>query len=161
MGTSGSGKTHFITTAINLLKENLNYEVAVVKNIHEHEIDKKGKDSYKYCEAGAVYSITKNINDENTIFLKKKIDMEELIKWLKLGPFKVDLVFIEGFKNLTYPTILCVEKFSDIENQVGEDIKMISGRITNNDIPDDQDLKLPIIDIEKEFEKFLEIFGIK
>ena len=87
--------------------------------------------------------------------------MEELIKWLKLGPFKVDLVFIEGFKNLTYPTILCVEKFSDIENQVGEDIKMISGRITNNDIPDDQDLKLPIIDIEKEFEKFLEIFGIK
>ena len=87
--------------------------------------------------------------------------MEELIKWIELGPFKVDLVFIEGFKNLRYPTILCVEKFSDIENQVGEDVKMISGRIMNSAIPDDHDLKLPLIDIEKEFKKFLEIFGIK
>jgi molybdopterin-guanine dinucleotide biosynthesis protein B len=161
MGTSGSGKTHFITTAIKLLKERLNYEVAVVKNIHEHEIDKKGKDSYKYCEAGAVYSITKNINDENTIFLKKRINMEELIKWLENGPFKVDLVFIEGFKNLTYPTILCVEKFSEIENQLGEEVKMISGRIMNSAIPEGHDLKLPMIDIEKEFEKFLEIFRIQ
>ncbi len=161
MGTSGSGKTHFITNAIKLLKKHLNYEVAVIKNIHEHQIDKKGKDSYKYCEAGAVYSITKNIYDENTIFIKRKIDVEELTKWLGLGPFKVDLVFIEGFKNLKYPTILCVEKFPDIENQLGEDVKMISGLILNSPIPEDHDLKLPIIDIEKHFEKFLKIFRIK
>jgi molybdopterin-guanine dinucleotide biosynthesis protein B len=161
MGTSGSGKTHFITKAIELLKKHLNFEVAVIKNIHEHEIDKRGKDSYKYCEAGAVYSITKNVYDENTIFLKKKIDVEELIKWIGKGPFKVDLVFIEGFKSLKYPTILCVEKFSDIKNQLGEDVKMISGLIFNNTIPEDHDLKLPMIDIEKDFEKFLEIFRIK
>ena len=161
MGTSGSGKTHFITNAIKLLKKHLNYDVAVVKNIHEHEIDEKGKDSYKYCEAGAVYSITKNINNENTIFLKKKIDVKELIKWLELGPFKVDLVFIEGFKNLKYPTILCVEKFSDIENQVGEDVAMISGRILSSTIPEDHNLILPMIDIEKDFERFLEIFRIQ
>lgn len=161
MGNSGSGKTHFITNATKLLKKHLNYEVAVVKNIHEHEIDEKGKDSYKYCEAGAVYSITKNIHDENTIFLKRKIDVEELIKWLEHGPFKIDLFFIEGFKNLEYPTILCVKEFSDIENQLGDNIKMISGLVCKSTVPKGLDLKIPIIDIEKEFEKFVELFHIK
>lgn len=161
MGTSGTGKTHFITNAIKLLKKHLNYEIAVIKNIHEHEVDEKGKDSYEYCEAGAVYSITKNVYDENTIFLKKKIDVEELINWLEHGPFKIDLFFIEGFKNLKYPTVLCVKEFSDVENQLGKNIRMISGLVCNNTIPKQHDLKIPIVDIEKEFEEFLEIFHIK
>ena len=63
VGYSGTGKTQLILNAISLFKENLNYKVAVIKNIHEHEIDKKGKDSYKYAEEGATFSITKNIND--------------------------------------------------------------------------------------------------
>ena len=108
LGTSGTGKTHFITNTIKLLKKHLNYETAVIKNIHEHEIDEEGKDSYKYSEAGAVYSITRNVNNENTIFLKKPIKIEGLIDWLEQGPFKIDLFLIEGFKNLNYPSILCV-----------------------------------------------------
>ncbi|GAH10484.1 unnamed protein product, partial [marine sediment metagenome] len=85
LGTSGAGKTHFITNVIKLLKKRLNYETAVIKNIHEHEIDEEGKDSYKYSEAGAVYSITRNVYSENTIFLKKSIEIEKLMDWLEQG----------------------------------------------------------------------------
>ena len=139
----------------------MNYETAIIKNIHEHEIDEKGKDSYKYCEAGAVYSVTKNVNNENTIFLKKKIEIEELINWLDQGPFKIDLFFIEGFKNLNYPSILCVKEYDDIEKQLRKNIKMISGLICCKNSDETRELKIPIIDIEKEFERFLEIFSIK
>lgn len=160
MGASGTGKTHFITNAIKLLKKHLNYETAIIKNIHEHEIDEKGKDSYKYCEAGAVYSVTKNIYNENTIFLKKKIKIEELINWLDNGPFKIDLFFIEGFKSLDYPSILCVKDYDDIENQLNNNIKMISGLICTKNNEKTRVLKIPIVDIDKEFEKFLAIFRI-
>ena len=160
-GLSGSGKTHFITSAIKLLRQHLNYQVAVIKNIHEHEIDEKGKDSYKYSEAGAVYSITKNIYDENTIFLKKKMDVEELINWLEQCPYEIDLVFIEGFKNLNYPTILCVKEFADIENQIEENVKMVSGLACVKPYPEQRDLKVPIVDVEKDFENFLTIFNFK
>jgi len=158
--SSGTGKTHFISNAIKLLKKHLNYETAVIKNIHEHEIDERGKDSYKYCEAGAVYSVTKNINNENTIFLKKKIEIEDLINWLDQGPFKIDIFFIEGFKNLNYPSVLCVKDFNEIEDKLGKNIKMISGLICkkNDEI---RELEVPIVDIEKDFEKFLNIFNIK
>ena len=159
--SSGTGKTHFITNAIKLLKIHLNYETAVIKNIHKHEIDEKGKDSYKYCEAGAVYSITKNVNNENTIFLKKEIEIDELINWLEQGPFKIDLFFIEGFKNLNYPSILCVKEYDEIENQLEKNIKMISGLICNKNIVETREVKIPIINIEKEFERFLKIFNIK
>jgi len=161
MGNSGSGKTHFITGAIKMLKKHLNYETAVIKSIHKHEIDEMGKDSFKYCEAGATYSVTKNIYNENTIFLKKEIEIEDLIKWLDLGPFKIDLFFIEGFKNLNYPSILCVKELNDIDYPLGKNIKMISGLICTKKHDAPGNLKIPIIDIEKEFEEFLKIFNIK
>ncbi|TFG17052.1 MAG: molybdopterin-guanine dinucleotide biosynthesis protein MobB, partial [Promethearchaeota archaeon] len=50
IGYSGTGKTHFILNALDLLKKVKNYNGAVIKNIHEHQIDKEGKDSYLYCE---------------------------------------------------------------------------------------------------------------
>ena len=61
IGRSGSGKTNLIINAIKRLRKELHYNIAVIKNIHEHQIDEEGKDSYKYIEAGANYAITKNI----------------------------------------------------------------------------------------------------
>ncbi|MFW9898815.1 MAG: molybdopterin-guanine dinucleotide biosynthesis protein B [Candidatus Thorarchaeota archaeon] len=163
IGYSGSGKTHFILNAIKLLKKNLNYEVAIVKNIHEHQIDKEDKDSFKYGEAGAQFSITKNVKNETTIFLRKEISIKELLEWITSGPYKIDLIFIEGFRNLNYPTVLCLKNFEEIKPQLTKNVRMISGLICSQNARKNKkiDKNLPIIDIQKEFEKFLKIFNIK
>jgi len=161
IGYSGSGKTHFIQKAIRKLKTELNFEVVVIKNIHQHQIDEEGKDSYIFTEAGAVLSIIKNKLNENAIFLKKKIDIEELIRWVIKGPFKFEIIFTEGFRNLSYPTILCVKKISEIKTQLNENVKVISGLITTSKPSQKSEVKLPIVDTEENFESFLKIFEIK
>ncbi len=161
IGYSGSGKTHFIQKAIRKLKTELNFEVVVIKNIHKHQIDEEGKDSYIFTEAGAVLSIIKNKFDENAIFLKKKIDIEELIRWVIKGPFKVDIIFTEGFRDLSYPTILCVKEISEIKPQLNENVKGISGLITTSKHSQKSEIKLPIVDVEENFESFIKLFEIK
>jgi len=161
IGYSGTGKTHFILNAIKLLKKILNKEVSVIKFIHEHQIDKEGKDSYKYSEAGANYSVLKNIDNETTIFLKKDADIQSIIEWLTNGPYKTDFIFAEGFRKLNYPTVLCIKNFDDVESQLMKNVKMISGSICLMEDHKNYYLDLPIINIEKDFKRFLEIFNIK
>ena len=161
VGYSGSGKTFFILNAIRLLREHLNYKVAVIKYIHEHEIDKKGKDSYNFIEEGAFYSITKNIYNETTIFMKKEITIEQIVKWLEISPFRVDIVFAEGFRDLNYPTILCVKQSNQIGLEMNGNVKIISGLIVKNEDYENIDMDLPILDVTKDFGKILEIFEIK
>ncbi|MGQ4874388.1 MAG: molybdopterin-guanine dinucleotide biosynthesis protein B [Promethearchaeota archaeon] len=161
LGYSGSGKTYFISNAIRLLKQKLNFKSAVIKDIHEHQIDKKGKDTYIYGEAGANYSITLNVYGETTIFIKKEIHFKELIKWLEKGPFKIDILFIEGFKSQTNPSVLCVKNFKDIKELMTENVKALSGLFFKENITEIDDIKLPIINIIKDFEKFINIFKIK
>jgi len=161
IGYSGSGKTHFIQKTIRRLKNELNFEVAVIKNIHQHKIDEDGKDSDKFTEAGAVYSIIRNKYDENAIYLKKKINIEELIRWVIKGPFKVEIIFTEGFRNLDFPTILCVKEINEIKPQLNENVKAISGLIATSKINQKSEIKLPIVDVEENFESFLKIFEIK
>ena len=138
----------------------MNYNVTVIKNIHEHQIDKEQKDTYKYGEAGAVFSITKNIDNETTIFLKKEVNIDELLKWIGSGPYKIDVVLIEGFRNLNYPTILCLKNWEELESQLTTNVKAISGVICSKNFNGTKKIKLdtPIINIQEDFEKFLEIF---
>jgi len=161
VGYSGSGKTHLIENAIKLLKKNFNYQIAVIKNIHEHQIDEEGKDTFKYLMAGGNYAITKNIYQETTVFIRKPLDLPQIIDWISKGPFQLDLIFIEGFRNLEYPTILCVKDLEDVKSQLTIHVKMISGLICekNNVISDN--FNLPFVNIEKQFQKFLEIFDLK
>ena len=161
IGNSGSGKTHLAVHMIKLLKEKLNLHVAVIKNIHEHEVDSPGKDSYKYSKAGAIFSITKNIHDENTIFLKHKIEIPQLIDWLRKSPYTIDLIIIEGFKDLEYPSILCVKNLNEIEAQIDDNVKVISGIICKNKNDKEKVSNVPILDIEYNFNDFLKIFNIK
>ena len=161
IGYSGSGKTNFITTAIKLLKKNLNYNIAVIKNVKHHPVDKKGKDSYKFTEAGASYSVIQNVNNETAIYMKSTDSkLEELLKWMNKGPFKINIIFTEGFRNLNNPTVLCIAKSNEIEEQLTENVKMISGVISLRDLKEKDVSDLPIINIEREFSKFLEIFAI-
>ena len=160
IGQSGSGKTMLIAHAIKLLKLYLNYEVAIIKNIHEHQIDEEGKDSYVFSEAGATYSITKNIYNETVIFSKKELNIEMIIDWLLKGPFKIDLVFTEGFRSLEVPTIICLKELKELKPQYNENIMMISGLICSKNRDETNEFNLPIIDIETDFDEFLKIFKI-
>jgi molybdopterin-guanine dinucleotide biosynthesis protein MobB len=162
IGYSGSGKTYFIEKAIELLKKQLNYNIVVIKNVKHHRVDKEGKDSYRFTESGALYSIITNNTNDVGIYLKTKDDnLQELIKWLQKGPYHIDLFFTEGFRHLNHPTLLCVRTLEEIESQLNENVKMISGIICSENRRNQIFLDLPIVDIEQDFQKFLTIFNIK
>ncbi|MFW9946986.1 MAG: molybdopterin-guanine dinucleotide biosynthesis protein B [Candidatus Odinarchaeota archaeon] len=160
IGYSGTGKTFLIVKAIILLKQQLNYNCSVIKNIHEHRIDTQGKDSYKFTDAGAQYSISRNKFNENIIFIKNDIEIYKIIEWIDEGPLKTDILFIEGFRTLSFPTILCVNDLSEIKPQLTNQVKMISGLITTKTNEPQEEKGIPIININKDFNKFLNIFKI-
>ncbi|MHA2277823.1 MAG: molybdopterin-guanine dinucleotide biosynthesis protein B [Candidatus Kariarchaeaceae archaeon] len=161
IGYSGSGKTYFIMNAIKSIKKQLSYNVAVIKNVKHHQIDKKGKDSFIFTESGASYSVIKNNHNDMSIFLNvSDFSMKELISWFQNGPYKLDLLLTEGFRDLNNPTVLCINNIEHIKPQLNDNIKMISGIICN-DISDEKNLSgLPVVDIEKDFQKFRKIFNI-
>ena len=160
IGYSGSGKTHLIEFIIKKFKTEFNLEVSVVKNIHEHRIDEEGKDSFKFSEAGAVFSVIKNKFNQNAIYLNKEISLDTLINWLNKSPYKVDLIIIEGFRNVSYPTILCVKELKDIDVQLNKNVKLISGLITLNKVSEEKESQIPIFSIQQNFERFTKIFNI-
>lgn len=99
---SGMGKTTLIEGIIKVLKSR-NYSVGVLKHdAHKFEIDKKGKDSYKFTEAGA---------DNVVIASAEKLAMVQILKEEKtideiINLFHgVDILIIEGFKKNNYPKI--------------------------------------------------------
>lgn len=99
---SGTGKTTLIEALIPILKEK-NYNIGVLKHdAHKFEIDKEGKDSYRFVKAGAdkmvISSKEKIAMIEKT---KEEKDIEEMLE-LFAG---MDLVIIEGYKNNRYPKI--------------------------------------------------------
>ncbi|MFX1497811.1 MAG: molybdopterin-guanine dinucleotide biosynthesis protein B [Promethearchaeota archaeon] len=161
IGYSGSGKTFFISKAIELLKDRLKLNSSVIKNIHEHKIDIEGKDSQKFIDAGSQYSIIRNKLNETAIFFKKNVDMEKLINWIQESPLKTDIIFIEGFRNLVFPKVLCIKELSEIKSQLTNKVKMISGLFAKNRTQFEGKIDLPFIDITTDFERFLHIFKIK
>jgi len=84
-----------------------------------------------------------------------------LIEWLTKSPYKIDLIIIEGFKGLEYPSILCVKNLNEVEAQIDKKVKVISGIICKNGEKKDQVLNIPILDVEENFSEFLEIFDIQ
>ena len=158
IGFSGSGKTYFITRAIQLLKSEFDLNVACIKNVHHHRIDEEGKDSRLFTEAGASYSIIKNQFNEHAIFIKKEIEIETIIEWLRKAPIKIDLLFIEGFRKVNYPSILCVKEIDEIETQKNPNVKMISGIISLDDY--EEKVGVPFVNIDNDFQKFLKLFDI-
>jgi len=160
IGYSGSGKTYLIEKIIRKLKVELNLEVSVIKYIHEHRIDERGKDSFRFSESGAVFSIINNKFGESAIFLKKEINLDELIIWLDQSPFNMEIIIFESFRNLPYPTILCVKELKDVKEQFTENVKMISGLITKSEITQSEEVDLPVVDLDKDFKEFCKIFKI-
>ena len=139
----------------------MKYNIAVIKNVKHHPVDQRGKDSYEFIEAGANFSVIQNDYNETAIFMKaEEIKIQQLIKWLMNGPFELDVIFTEGFRNLKNPTVLCISNLNEIEGQLTENVKIVSGVISSKKSIKDKISDLPIVDIESQFSLFLNLFKI-
>lgn len=106
IGFSGSGKTTLIEKIVKKLSID-GVRVATIKHdVHGLDIDKVGKDSYRYSKAGAMVSVVSSL-DLAVIKIHKKLTLVELISNVK----NVDIIIIEGYSDEDeYPTISVARK---------------------------------------------------
>ena len=103
IGYSGSGKTTLIEKIVKKLSSE-GIKVATIKHdVHGLDIDKEGKDSYRYSKAGANISIVSS--PELTVYkYHKELSLNDIISKID----DVDLIIIEGYSSdINIPTI-CV-----------------------------------------------------
>ena len=97
---SGTGKTTFLEKLIPQLKAR-GLRVAVYKHdAHEFEIDKKGKDSWRFTAAGADVTVISS-NTKAAVMENRYVSPEELVA----GIHGVDLIITEGYKAGPWPKI--------------------------------------------------------
>jgi molybdopterin-guanine dinucleotide biosynthesis protein B len=98
VGESGVGKTQVLVSLVAELSRR-GYRVATIKHVgdHDFDIDRPGKDSWRYAEAGSgAVAIS---SPQRLAILRKTSDdtpLEEIVT--SLGP-EFDLVLAEGYKN--------------------------------------------------------------
>jgi molybdopterin-guanine dinucleotide biosynthesis protein B len=102
VGKSGTGKTTLLEQLIPRLKAQ-GLRLAVLKHdAHHFEMDKPGKDTYRFTAAGAdVVTIS---NAEKFAMIQQppqELSLDEIISHLPA----VDLVLVEGYKRNPYPKI--------------------------------------------------------
>ena len=102
VGKSGTGKTTFLEKLIPVLKAR-GLRLAVLKHdAHRFEMDKPGKDTYRFTAAGADV-VTISDTDKFALIEQPpaELSLEEIITRLP----EVDLVLTEGYKQNPYPKI--------------------------------------------------------
>lgn len=103
---SGTGKTTFMEKLIHELVER-GLRVGAVKNAYEFDIDKQGKDTWKYGQAGAE---TIAVLGHDRYAVIKKTKKPETLDYI-IGLIKdVDIILIEGFKKEKRSSIEIVRK---------------------------------------------------
>ena len=97
---SGTGKTTLIEKVIRCLKGK-GLRIAVVKHdAHGIDVDREGKDSWRFTEAGAEMSIV-NSAQKTACIEKRELSFKETISLVH----DVDLIIVEGFKKEPLPQI--------------------------------------------------------
>ncbi|MGN8645282.1 molybdopterin-guanine dinucleotide biosynthesis protein B [Gracilibacillus sp. HCP3S3_G5_1] len=124
VGYKNSGKTTFMTQWINYLTEK-GYQVATVKH-HGHggEPDQlKGTDSYQHFEAGAKLSTV--VGDSQLIMTadKRKFSLKALL--LLYQSIDIDIVLIEGYKQIPLPKIVLLKKDDHLLLESVENVKYV------------------------------------
>lgn len=99
---SNTGKTTLIEGVIRILKQK-NYSVGVLKHdAHKFDIDKKGKDSYRFTQAGADNVIISSSEKLAMVqIINKELEINDILKYFN----NLDIILIEGYKNNNYPKI--------------------------------------------------------
>lgn len=97
---SGTGKTTLITQILRELKKE-GFRVAVIKHdAHQFEIDREGKDSWRFSQAGAAVTILSS--PAKTAVIEQR---ERSFPQLAAMVHDVDLILVEGYKQENIPRI--------------------------------------------------------
>ena len=97
---SGTGKTTLLEKLIPELTAR-GLVVAVVKHdAHGLKFDHEGKDSSRFSNAGAAYSIVSG-PDQAAVFIRKNLQPEDAFKFAP----DADLILVEGYKQGTFSQI--------------------------------------------------------
>lgn len=90
---SGTGKTTLIEQVVASLKKR-GLRIAVVKHdVHGIDIDREGKDSWRFSQAGADISIVSSPN--RTAYIEQRpLELEQVLARVR----DVDLILVEGYK---------------------------------------------------------------
>ena len=97
---SGTGKTTLIEQIVRNLKSQ-GYRIAVIKHdAHQFEIDKEGKDSWRFTHAGADLTIVSS-REKTAMIEQREKSFSDLIAMVH----DVDLILVEGYKQEKVPRI--------------------------------------------------------
>ena len=103
VGRSGTGKTTVIERLIPLLASKGVRIASIKHHLHDFEMDREGKDSYRHKKAGAKLAMVVSPKKIGLVQdLDREIDLEEL---LSRYVYDVDLVITEGYKSKDAPRI--------------------------------------------------------
>ncbi len=95
-GWSGSGKTTLLESLIKIFKNDHKLSVCVIKHAHKSfKIDKEGKDSWKFSEAGADQVI---ISSELRWAMINNVKKEQDLNFLLKNTSNTDIILVEGWK---------------------------------------------------------------
>ncbi len=164
IGRSGSGKTSTIEYLISNLSVE-GFSIGCIKHVHEQDftIDTKGKDTWRYAEAGAK-TIAVIAPTEVDIIRKKenqRIELEETIKKIEE---RLDIIFLEGFhsliaKRIDVFKIITAENEEDLETTLKgtvHPIIAITGKVAKLK-PKNLNLEFPIVDIYGEGKRLVQL----
>lgn len=133
IGRSGSGKTTLLTGVVRALVHD-GVRVAVLKHAHHRvDLDRKGKDSFRFAEAGAAFVAV--ISPEKVATFEAPSaagpSLEHLVARI---PHPVDVVLAEGFHDSSSPYFLLLDRRSrsDDRPSQGELIGAIEADETSN-----------------------------
>lgn len=106
------------------------FRVATVKHIHG-SFDTAKKDTWRHLEAGAALTIASTPTEVAAIRRSRNPSLEEALESIYVNP---DIVFVEGYKQSSYPKVVCADNVSDAQAAIKEipSITMVSGSIANN-----------------------------
>ena len=104
-GWSGSGKTTLMTQLIEYFSEQ-NIKISTIKHAHhQFDVDKPGKDSYRFRQSGASEVLLSSGKRWALMHELKQNEDEYTLPLLLQQLNIVDLVLIEGFKDEKFPKI--------------------------------------------------------
>ncbi|MBU3176290.1 molybdopterin-guanine dinucleotide biosynthesis protein B [Clostridium estertheticum] len=140
---SNTGKTTLIEKLIKALKLR-NYSVGVLKHdAHKFDIDKEGKDSYKFSAAGADNVI---ISSCEKLAMIQKVEKEVSIDEILLLFKEIDIVLIEGYKDNNFPKIEVHRKDGD-SNLLCTNPKFEFSQIIAIATDEDINVNIPILNL--------------
>jgi len=120
VGFSNTGKTMLVERLISALKQR-NYRVAAVKHApHGYELDSRGKDTWRYCQAGAkdIFVVGPTSLTRHT-FYQQEPPLCAILDRIE----DVDLIIVEGFKSQPGPKIEVVrDGYSERRLDLGSDL---------------------------------------